>query len=153
MKRLLCFTAALLLALLPAAAGIALSGNTSQTVVVTVTVESSYTVVIPEQTAIVYNTLSTALGNVGLSQAQLEPGYQVIVAVFYDALKNNADSTKTIPYILNNGGTRFVNAAFTGVGSKALTLDIAQTAWEAAAAGSYSDTITFVFNYGKIPDT
>ena len=152
MKRLLCFTAALLLALLPAAAGIALSGNTSQTVVVTVTVESSYTVVIPEQTAIVYNTLSTALGNVGLSQARLEPGYQVTVTVAYDRLKNSADSTKTIPYVLKSDGTAFTGAAFTGVSSKSLTLDIAQNAWSAAAAGDYSDTITFTFTYESRPE-
>lgn len=69
----------------------------------------------------------------------------------YNTLKNSADSSKTIAYTLKSGGSSFTSVDFDTQGeSAALTVDIAQAAWHAAYAGSYSDTITFTVSYVNV---
>ena len=131
---------------LPAAAETS-AGNT----VIFTTMDAEYSVTIPADTAIAMNVLSTPISSIGVEIKRIDIGKQVIVSADSDGkLENIRDDTETIAYTLRSGGEDFQSAAFTDSGTKALTIDIAQAAWDAAASGDYTDTITFRVSYAKI---
>ena len=63
-------------------------------------------------------------------------------------LKNVADASKTISYSVNDSKAAFTSAKYTAAGQETpLTIAIAKDEWNKAAAGSYSDTVTFTVSY------
>lgn len=111
----------------------------------------TYTVTIPASTTVDFNAASTDFGAVKLDTAQIDPGYVVRVALDASGtLKNEADTTKTIAYTVNDASGAFVFADYTVAGQEtSLTIDITQEAWNTAFAGDYSDTVIFNVSYLK----
>lgn len=145
---LLLALALLCLGTIPALAENPTGGET----VITANVGVSYQISIPESQEITFGVESTEIGDVAVTAAQIEEGYQITFTATCDGLmEKTGDATKTIAYALNSGGVAFTSASFTGVDSQALTVDITTEAWNAAAVGQYSDTITFTVNYELIP--
>ena len=116
---------------------------------ITTSISPTYTVTIPANTNVTFNMLSTSFGAVTLTAAQIDPGYAVkVVLTASGKLKNQADNTKTIAYTIKNANGTFTSAQYTTAGQETpLTIDITQAAWNAAFAGSYSDTVTFTVSY------
>lgn len=150
MKKLTSF--ALAFALCAASAVSAFAANpTSGATTIKTNIQPTYTVEIPAQTSIPFNATSTPLATkLGLSKAQLNPGSKVTVTATVNALKNDKDSSKTIPFTLHNqDGSAFTSAEFTDTIKKVqLSVHIAQTAWDAAPAGNYTGSVTFHIAYG-----
>lgn len=150
MKKLTSF--ALAFALCAASAVSALAANpTSGATTIKTNIQPTYTVEIPAQTSIPFNATSTPLATkLGLSKAQLDPNHKVTVTATVNALKNDKDSSKTIPFTLHNeNGSAFTSAEFTDTNKKVqLSVHIAQTAWDAAPAGNYTGSVTFNIAYG-----
>ena len=126
-------------------------GGTQDTEITT-SVAPTFTVTIPADTAVPFNALSTEFGSVTLESARLAPNKAVQVTVTSDYnLNNSIDDTVVIPYSLKAGNDTVdadYTATFTTAGEKVdLTIDITQAAWDAAAAGDYSDTVTFNIAY------
>lgn len=122
-------------------------------VTVTTTIEPTYTVTIPEDVQVTFNETSTDFGAVKLTAAQIDPDHAVTVTLSASgALKNQADKTKTIAYTVNSKDGAFTSAQYRNKGdSTDLTIDITQEAWDAAYAGTYSDTVTFTIAYEAAP--
>lgn len=149
MKKLASF--ALAFALCTASAVSAFAANpTSGATTIKTSIQPTYTVEIPAQTSIPFNATSTPLASpLGLSKAQLDPNHKVTVTATVNALKNDADNTKTIPFTLYEGNTVFTSADFTDTTKKVqLSVHIAQSAWDAAPAGNYTGSVTFHIAYG-----
>ena len=126
-------------------------GGTQDTEITT-SVAPTFTVTIPADTAVPFNALSTEFGSVTLESARLAPNKAVQVTVTSDFdLNNSVDNTTVIPYSLKAGNDTVdadFAAMFLNTGEKVdLTIDITQAAWDAAAAGDYSDTVTFNISY------
>ena len=64
-------------------------------------------------------------------------------------MKNDTDSSKTIPFTLcKDDGTVFTSADFTNTSDKVeLSVHIDQTAWNKAYAGNYTGSVTFEISY------
>ena len=150
MKKLTSF--ALAFALCAASAVSAFAANpTSGATTIKTNIQPTYTVEIPAQTSIPFNATSTPLATkLGLSKAQLDPNHKVTVTATVNALKNDADAGKTIPFTLHNqDGSAFTSAEFTDTTKKVqLSVHIAQSAWDAAPAGNYTGSVTFNIAYG-----
>lgn len=149
MKKLTSF--ALAFALCAASAVSAFAANpTSGVTTIKTNIQPTYTVEIPAQTSIPFNATSTPLATkLGLSKAQLDPNHKVTVTATVNALKNDKDSSKTIPFTLYEGNTVFTSADFTDTNKKVqLSVHIAQSAWDAAPAGNYTGSVTFNIAYG-----
>lgn len=116
---------------------------------ITTSIDPTYTVTIPANTNVKFNALSTSFGSVKLDTAQLDPGYAVQVSLNASGtLKNKADAKKTIAYTINDASGAFTVARYTVAGQETpLTIEITKAAWNAAFAGSYSDTVTFTVSY------
>jgi len=126
-------------------------GGTQDTEITT-SVEPTFTVTVPADTTVPFNALSTEFGSVELESARIAPNKAVQVTVTSDYnLNNSVDNTAVIPYSLKAGNDTLdadYAATFTTAGEKVdLTIDITQAAWDAAAAGDYSDTVTFNIAY------
>ncbi len=122
----------------------------SQDTRISTAIEPTYTVTIPADTTVAFNALSTDFGAVTLESAQIDPGKAVKVELDASgSLKNAADADKTIAYTINTAdNTAFTSASYQTAGdTTALKIDITQEAWDAAFAGSYSDTVTFTVSY------
>jgi len=151
-------TVALLLAVLllislsvPAGASNGINGSDTGSMTVSVTLPATYTVTIPADVDIPLNGLTTDIGSISVSNVRIHSGKQITVtADAAGALVSSESAEDTIPYALRCNGTDFTAAHFTANGSKTLTVNITQSAWDAAAAGSYSDTITFTVAYEAI---
>lgn len=144
-------------ALLAAAVVIAACGSvyaTDATVgstLIRTSVEAKYEVNIPADTAIVYNTLSSPIGGITVTITRIDPNKQVVVKAQTDGrLINTLDNAKSIRYKLRSLEADFISAVFTASGTAPLTIDISASEWDAAAAGDYSDTITFTVSYSDI---
>lgn len=118
-------------------------------VTVTTSIEPTYTVTIPSNTAVNFNAESTDFGAVELNAAQIDPGYVVRVALNASGtLKNAADESKTIAYTVNDTNGVFTSADYTVAGqSTPLTIDITANDWNTAFAGDYSDVLFFTVSY------
>lgn len=147
MKKLTALVLALVLVLSLSVTAFAAEDNRNTNI--TTSIAPTYTVTIPADTDVTFNALSTSFGSVTLTAAQIDPGYAVKVELNASGLlKNGADNTKTIAYAINDANGAFTSAQYTTAGDKTdLTIDITQEAWNAAFAGSYSDTVTFTVSY------
>lgn len=123
----------------------------TQNAVITTSVAPTFTVVIPTDTTVNFNSTSTDFGAVSLDSAQIAPDKAVKVELNASGtLKNSGDNAKTIAYTINNKdvGAEFTEATYKVQGENTdLTIDIAQTEWDAAFAGDYSDTVSFNISY------
>lgn len=158
MKRSLTLLLALAMLLMWCSLALAQSLNpntTSGDVDITTTVNVTYTVTIPADNDIAFNSTETNIGNIALSGATLAPNHQITVAIAgisaagAGALKHT-NNVNTIAYTLKIDALATNTASFTANGSKAVTVEIAQAAWDAAPAGDYKDTITFTVSYAAI---
>lgn len=154
MKKLLTFALTLVMVLFMSVTAFAAEinqGSEPKTadVTVTISIDPTYTVTIPANTNVTFNTLSTTFGSVKLDAARIEPGHAVKVELNASGmLKNQADASKTIAYTINDANGAFTSAQYTTAGEQTpLTIDITQAAWNAAFAGQYSDTVTFTVSY------
>lgn len=122
---------------------------------VTTSIAPTYTVTIPSNTSVIFQTLSTSFGTVKLEAAQIDPGYAVRVQLTADGkLENQADNDKTIAYSVKAGDSDFTQADYTTAGQKTdLTIEIEEDAWNSAYAGSYSDTVVFTVSYVALSAT
>lgn len=131
----------------------ATSGTTNPTsgeTKITTNIPPSYFVDIPGNTAIGFNTEDTTFETkLGLSIAQLNPGYKVKVTVpNVMQLENKKDSSKTIPFTLYANKSRFNSAEFTDTTKKVeLILHIDKDDWKTAPAGEYEGSVTFTITY------
>lgn len=146
MKKL---TALVLIIVLTLSLSVTVFAADNRDTTITTSIAPTYTVTIPANTNVTFNTLSTSFGSVKLTAAQIDPGYAVKVELTASGtLKNQADSTKTIAYTIKDANGAFTSAQYTTAGDKTdLTIDITQAAWNAAFAGQYSDTVTFTVSY------
>ena len=122
----------------------------SQDTEITTSVAPTFTVTIPADTTVEFNALSTDFGSVTLESARLAPNKAVQATLDASGtLKNAVDNTKTIAYtIQKTDGTAFTSAQYLTAGeTTALKIGIEQTAWDAAFAGDYSDTVNFNIAY------
>ena len=135
-------------------------------VVITTEIAPTYIVTIPADTTVAFNDLTTDFGEVELTQARLDPGKQVVVTVDTDGeLNNAADAEKVIPYMVTaqyaTGAEDEVYVPFNVKGNDlifdtagqafAMEIQITEDDWNAAYAGSYSDTVTFNVSYEDAP--
>ena len=118
---------------------------------VTTSIEPTYTVTIPSNTKVEFNAETTSFGAVTLNAAQIDPGYAVKVELNTDGtLENQADTSKTIAYTVNDANGAFTAAEYTTAGeSTPLTINITKDAWNAAFAGDYKDIVTFTVSYAE----
>lgn len=129
----------------------------TQNTEITTSVAPAFTVTIPADTTVPFNSLNTDFGSVTLESARLAPNKVVAVDVSSDyTLKNSTDNQEIIPYTVTTfadgttdvmevkGNTLYFDEAGD---SYDLTINIRQVAWDAAAAGDYSDTVTFNIAY------
>ncbi len=128
----------------------------SANAVITTEIAPSYIVTIPADTKVAFNDLDTDFGTIDLTQARLDPGKAVRVHLGSDyELKNKADESKIIPYDIvttdavgTTGSLKNFDAQLEFEGDACpLTIKITQDDWNAAAAGEYSDTVTFNVEY------
>lgn len=159
MKKLAAFVLALAMAAVCAASALA-ADNTqikqdttskSGSTTVTFNIAPTYTVEIPADTAIDFNTTSKTLTpNLGLSTAQLNRGFKVTVTAAVNPLQNDKDRSKTIPFALYADNSPFSKAEFTDTTKKVqLSVHIDQSDWNKAPAGNYTGFVTFTIAYGK----
>lgn len=159
MKKLAAFVLTLAMAAVCAASALA-ADNTqirqdttskSGSTTVTFNIAPTYTVEIPADTAIDFNTTSKTLTpNLGLSTAQLNFGSKVTVTATVNPLQNDKDSSQKIPFTLYEGNTPFTTAEFTDTTKKVqLSVHIDQSDWNKAPAGNYTGSVTFTIAYGK----
>lgn len=141
MKRL--FALALALCLLCGATAFATelnSQNTSGTTTLTATIDDAYTLVIPASLPITYGATATAL-TLEVTNYRLAAGKSLNVA-WTSSGKLTAGSAE-LPYQLLLNGSEATSVNFTAVGTKDLTVSIAEADWNSAAAGSYTGSVTF----------
>ena len=118
--------------------------------VITTSISPTYTVTIPADTSVTFNTLETSFGSIEVIAAQIDPDKCIRVTLTTDGeLNNQADEAKVIPYAINDAnGDVFTSADYLAVGDKTdLTINITQDDWNKAAAGAYTDTVTFTVSY------
>lgn len=115
-------------------------------------IQPAYMVTIPEDVEVSFNAVSTDFGSIELTAAQINPNYAVEVSLDASGtLKNQADVSKTIAYTVKDQNGEFTSAQYDAAGeSSKLTVTITQDAWNAAYAGSYSDTVTFTVSYTAV---
>lgn len=156
MKKLLIILLALALTSCVSASANLDPSNKSGDVTITATVNVGYVVTIPSDTSLTFGDLSTDIGDIAVTDLVLAPNTQLTVTISgvtsAGAGTLTTSASGTIPFILKIGATASTTAAnatatnttsFTANGTKPVYIDIAQAAWDAAPAGSYSDTITF----------
>lgn len=121
----------------------------AEEVEISTSIDPTYTVTIPEETEIEFNVTETDFGAITLTSALVNPGYYVKVAVTPNALANDADETKTIPYTVTDAsGDEFTSAEYIAAGdTTALKIAITEDDWNAAFAGDYSGTVIFNISY------
>ena len=124
----------------------------SGSAVVSTEAAPSYTVLIPADTEIPFNSTSYAFGEVKLESGVLHKNAYVSVTLSNSGnLVNEDDSEAKIPYTVEDAEGVFESAAFNTVGdSKELTIKIAEDAWKVSRAGKYSDTNTFEISYEQV---
>ena len=117
---------------------------------ITTSIAPTYTVTIPADVNVQFNATETAFGAIEVDAAQIHPDKCIKVALDSDGELNNAiDTTKVIPYVIQDGeGNAFTAATYLTEGDKTeLSIHITADDWNAAYAGDYSDTVTFTVSY------
>ena len=119
---------------------------------ITTSIAPTYTVTIPADVDVAFNSTATDFGSIEVTAAQLDPDKCIKVELASDGkLENSVDNTKVIPYTVTSGETAFTSATYLATGEKTdLTINITADDWNKAYAGSYSDTVTFTVSYENI---
>lgn len=142
MKRILILALALCLLLSVTAHATKLTpSNTSGTTMLSVTVAEEYTLVIPSALPIRYGAQATTLW-LEVTGYRLATGNVLSVACLSDGILAEASGAE-LPYRLVYNGLPATSLTFDGIGRKGLTVAIDKSDWDAAAAGTYTDTVTF----------
>ena len=149
MKKL--FAIALALVLVASLSVTAFAANTTGgNADITTSIEPTYTVTIPANTNVNFNTTETAFGTIEVVASQIHPDKQIRVTLTTDGeLNNTIDTTKVIPYVIKDAsGAAFTTATYLTEGDKTvLSIHITADDWNAAYAGDYTDTVTFTVSY------
>lgn len=126
------------------------SATDSQTMELSASVESEFTLSIPSTTAIAYNQTSTDLNGTLKVTGNVLPTQKVTVTATANPLKNSVQNTE-LPYKLMNGTTEFTSAEWSETELRAatpkeltLSVDITEDDWKAAKAGAYTGSIVFL---------
>ena len=117
---------------------------------ITTSIAPTYTVTIPANVTVAFCDTETAFGTIEVVASQIHPDKCIKVALTTDGALNNAiDDTKVIPYVIKDAeGKAFTSATYLTEGDKTeLSIHITAEDWNAAYAGSYSDTVTFTITY------
>ena len=117
---------------------------------ITTSIEPSYTVTIPADVNVVFNATETSFGAIEVTASQIHPNKCIKVVLTTDGkLENSIDATKVIPYVIKDAsGKAFTSGTYLTEGDKTvLSIHITAEDWNAAYAGSYSDTVTFTITY------
>lgn len=135
------------------------SKDNTATTTLSVTLSESYTVVIPSELTITPDTANTDLP-IEVTSLRLLPTGTIdnsVRAVWVELdqpsfkLVNNKDSNSTIAYNIGGGsGTYGRVLKFTETGTQNYTVSISENAWNSAAAGTYTDTVTFTVTITNI---
>ena len=119
-------------------------GNTSGDTILTTTINETYTLTIPSTLNIAFNATETPL-ELTVSNYRLKAENMIRLSQSWDGTLNSGSNS--LSYSLKyNGADVSSNSnpvTFTGNGTVELIVTIAQSAWNAAAAGEYTDTVTF----------
>ena len=120
--------------------------------IITTSISPTYTVSIPGDTNVTFKNTETDFGSIKVIAAQIDPDKQIRVSLSTDGkLENQVDSTKTIPYTVNDADGEFATGVYLKAGDQTdLTINITQADWNAAYAGSYSDKVIFTVSYEEI---
>lgn len=124
------------------------SGEKQAETIIRTEVAQSYTVIIPPEVVIPFEQEETPL-TIQVTEMHLQAAQdpakvnrlKVTVEPRKGTLKNSVNAALTIPYAIGTaeGGDLF----FGETGKQDMTVRIAQSDWNRAAAGEYADTITF----------
>lgn len=138
---------ALILALCLLCGMTALADDSNRQTELKATVEESYTIVILTTLDIAFNAASTELpvqvkeihmGTSIIDSSSYVRKLQVKIDKTSGNLVNKNDATKTIAYTISPAQAQFAEA-----GTQNFAVNIADAAWKVAAAGNYSDIVTF----------
>lgn len=149
---------ALILALCLLCGTTALADNSNRQTELKVNIEESYTVVIPATLEIPFNSTSTNLPIEVTALRLLPTGTteNTVRAVWVHLeqpsfeLVDKSTSSK-LSYNIDGGeGTLKRDHYFTEVGTKSYNVSISKSVWDNAAAGTYTDTVTFTVNITNI---
>ena len=115
---------------------------------ISVDVPEDYEITIPTDVTLKFGAESTALGSVSASSVRLAPNAAVVVTMNASCVLTTEDGLGSIPYSICADGEeidaeKYQMTFFEDGESDALSVAITKEAWDNAAAGSYSDTITF----------
>ena len=117
---------------------------------ITTSIAPTYTVTIPADVNVQFNATETNFGAIEVTAAQIHPNKCIKVELISDGeLENSIDATKVIPYTIKDSiGAEFTSATYLTEGDKTeLSIYITANDWNAAYAGEYSDTVTFIVSY------
>ena len=131
-------------------ASLSVTAFAADDVEITTSIAPTYTVTIPADVNVAFNATETAFGAIEVTAAQIHPDKCIKVVLTADGeLENGIDSTKVIPYVIKDAdGNPFTSATYLTEGDKTeLSIHITAEDWNAAYAGSYSDTVTFTITY------
>ena len=149
MKKL--FAVILVVALMATLSVTAFAANTTGgSTTITIDIAPTYTVTIPADVNVAFNTTETAFGAIEVTASQIHPDKCIKVELTSDGkLENSIDATKVIPYAIKDStGAAFTSATYLTEGDKTeLSIHITADDWNAAYAGEYSDTVTFTVSY------
>lgn len=134
----------------------------SKDTTITANIQSTYTLTIPSETQIAFESPSTDLNGKLKVAGNVRNGEEVIVTVSKTAFHNEEQGTD-LPYMLVNkeDGKVFTDmtwdedtlrAGLTGTGKEVqLSVNIKETDWKTAEAGEYEGTITFTADLQEQP--
>lgn len=125
-------------------------------------ISESYVVSIPATLEIPFNAATTPLNievsslRLGVSDVAGQARKLYVTVKSNSGEMKNAAGTAALPYMLELVGGVDVDALdtvlpFDAVGTKSINVKIAQSAWNAAPAGSYSGTVTFTCAIANLP--
>lgn len=118
-----------------------------KTTTLTASKASTYTLTIPADTQIIYDTEKTELKGLKVT-GNVKPGSTVNVKATKNPLQRSG-TKDVLTYSLSNGDTEFESASWSEdelrAGDKEITLsvNITKDAWASAKAGDYTGSITF----------
>ena len=116
---------------------------------ITTSIAPTYTVTIPADVNVVFNTTKTNFGAITVTNAQIHPDKCIKVTLETDGkLENSIDNSKVLPYVIKDNRGTFTSSTYLKAGDKTeLSIHITADDWKKAYAGDYSDTVTFTVSY------
>lgn len=122
--------------------------NTEGETILTTTINETYTLTIPATLNIAFEATETNLP-LTVSNYRLKADHMIRLGQSWDGKLEYNDGTNTysLTYTLMHNGAQLSSnsnpVTFTGNGTVNLTVAITEAAWNSAAAGEYTDTVTF----------